>query len=103
MEIAKTSFVKTRAFSVKPNAGTVLITPTVWNTTGDLSKRWLTQAGSSTQSITYKIGDLTPGARYAVTKNGAGGNFNANATGTITFTDNSVTTGITEFVVSLNP
>ena len=103
VEIAKTSFVKTRAFSVKPNAGTVLITPTVWNTTGDLSKRWLTQAGSSTQSITYKIGDLTPGARYAVTKNGAGGNFNANATGTITFTDNSVTTGITEFVVSLNP
>ncbi len=98
-EIAKTSFVRTRNMTATPNAGIALITPTIWNTTGDLSKRWLTQAGSTTGSILYRVGDLVPGVRYAVLKNGAGSSYTADANGTITFTDNAVTTGVTEFMV----
>jgi mannuronan 5-epimerase len=104
VEIAKTSFVKTRPFKVRPAVGTVLVTPTVWNTSGDFSKRWLTQAGSASagHNITYTVGDLTPGARYSVTKStGTSDDFTADSSGTITFTDVSAN-GITEFVVSLN-
>jgi parallel beta-helix repeat protein len=99
VEIAKTSFVRTRNMQVTPNAGIALVTPTIWNTTGDMSKRWLTQAGSSTTTIIYKIGDLTPGVRYAALKGGFGNSYIADATGTITFTDNNVSTGVTEFMV----
>lgn len=101
VEIAKTSFVRTRNLRATPDAGIALITPTIWNTTGDLSKRWLIQAGSSTHNITYRVGDLTPGARYRVLKNGTGNSYTADVTGTITFLDSSVTTGVTEFVVTL--
>jgi hypothetical protein len=86
---------------VLPDAGTALITITVWNTTGDLSKRWLTQAGSSTRSITYRVGDLAPGVRYRVLKNGSASSYVADGSGTLTFQDNSVTTGVIEFVVTL--
>ena len=102
VDIAKTSYVRTRAFRVRPNAGSVLVTPTVWNVNGDFSKRWLVQAGSGTASITYTVGDLEPGRPYTVTKNGAGSSFTADATGTITFHDTGVTTGLTEFVIALN-
>ena len=102
VEIAKTSFVLTRNLQATPNAGIALITPTIWNTTGDMSKRWLTQAGSATTSILYKIGDLTPGIRYAALKDGVGNNYTADATGTITFTDNNVATGVTEYMVIQN-
>ena len=98
-EIAKTSFVRTRPLQATPDTGTALVTPTVWNTTGDFSKRWLTQAGSATHTILYKVGDLTPGVRYRVFKNGLSTNYTADGTGTITFTDNAVTTGVTEYVV----
>jgi parallel beta-helix repeat protein len=103
-EIAKTSFVRTRNMRVTPDAGIALVTPTIWNTTGDLSKRWLTQSGSSTHSILYKIGDLTPGLRYQVfnVRTGASSNYTADATGTITFTDSNAVTGVTEFVVTQN-
>jgi hypothetical protein len=102
VDIAKTSFVRTRNFKVRPNAGSVLVTPTVWNVNGDFSKRWLIQAGSGTASIQYTVGDLEPGRPYTVTKNGAGSNFTADGTGTITFTDTGVSTGLTEFVIALN-
>jgi poly(beta-D-mannuronate) C5 epimerase len=102
VDIAKTSFVRTRAFRVRPNAGSVLVTPTVWNTTGDFSKRWLVQAGSGTSSIQYTVGDLEPGRPYTVSKNGQGDDYIADATGTISFTDTGVTTGVTEYVIALN-
>ena len=102
-EIAKTSFVRTRPFQATPDTGTALVTPTVWNTTGDFSKRWLTQVGSQTHSMAYKVGDLTPGVRYRLNITRAGAtvtaNYTADSTGTITFTDSAVTTGVTEYVV----
>lgn len=101
IEISKTSFVETRSLQATPDAGIALVSITVWNTTGDLSKRWLTQAGSSTHTMTYKVGDLSPGVRYRVSKNGNSSNYTADGNGTITFQDIAVTTGVTEFVVSL--
>ena len=100
LEIGKTSFVKTRRLQVTPDADVGLITITVWNTTGDLSKRWLTYAGSSTHTITYRVGDLAPSQQYRVLKNGSSTQYTADATGTITFQDTGVATGVTEFVVS---
>jgi hypothetical protein len=107
VEIAKTSFVRTRNLQAIPNAGIALITPTIWNITGDFSKRWLTQAGSSTDSIIYKVGDLTPGVRYQVLKRSPNtetiistSSYTADSNGTIIFTDSTVGTGATEFVVT---
>ena len=98
-EIGKTSYVQTRSLQVTPDADIALVTMIIWNTTGDLSKRWLTQAGSSTHRITYNVGDLAPGVVYRVFKNGIQSTYTADGTGNITFQDNSVTTGVTEFVV----
>jgi hypothetical protein len=101
-DIAKTSFVQTRNMQATPNAGSALITITIWNTTGDFSKRWLSQSGFPTTSIVYKVGDLEPGKRYLVSKNNVALNsYIADGTGVINFTD-SVTTGVTEYVVQFN-
>lgn len=102
-DIAKTSYVQTRNMQATPNAGSALITITIWNINGDFSKRWLAQAGSATTSIVYKVGDLEPGRRYLVSKNNVPlNNYIADGTGVINFTDNSVTTGVTEYVVHFN-
>jgi parallel beta-helix repeat protein len=101
IDINKTSFVQTRNFQALTDNGVALITVSIWNTTGDLSKRWLTQASSATRRITYKIGDLTPGSRYRVLKDGISNSYTADAAGSINFIDDTVSTGVTEFVVSL--
>ncbi len=101
VDIAKTSYVQTRSLRAATDAGVALITITIWNTTGDLSKRWLTQASSSTHTITYKVGDLTPSVRYRVLKDGVSNSYTADAAGTITFQDTAVSTGVTEFMVML--
>jgi parallel beta-helix repeat protein len=101
VEISKTSLVRTRNFQAVADGDGALITVSIWNTTGDLSKRWFTQASSSTHNITYKIGDLTPGVRYRVLKDNVSRSYTADAAGTITFVDTEVSTGVTEFVVSL--
>lgn len=100
-EIAKTSYVQTRKLQVTPDAGQALITITIWNTTGDLSKRWLTQASSETRSVQYRVGDLVPGTIYRVLKDGSATLHTADANGVITFVDNATTTGVTEFMVTL--
>ncbi|HMJ89668.1 MAG TPA: right-handed parallel beta-helix repeat-containing protein [Candidatus Acidoferrum sp.] len=101
IDIAKTSFIQMRNFQVIPDVEDALVTVTIWNTTGDLSKRWFTQASSSTTRITYRVGDLTPGVRYRVLKDAVATSYTADAAGTITFQDNDVSTGVTEFMVLL--
>jgi parallel beta-helix repeat protein len=98
-EIAKTSTIFTRNLQVVPDAGVALVTVSVWNTTGDLSKRWLVQAGSATRAISYKVGDLAPGATYFVLKNGVASKVTSDSSGMISFQDRAVTTGQAEFVV----
>ena len=98
-DIGKTSTVSRRNLSVVPNAGLALVAITIWNTTGDLSKRWTVQAGSSTQKISYRVGDLAPNTVYRVLKNGVAATYTSDASGFISFQDTAVATGSAEYVV----
>ena len=82
--------------------GVALITVSIWNLSGDLTKRWLVQSGSSTRRITYRVGDLAPGVSYDAFKNGVPNSVTADSSGTITFQDSAVTTGLVEFIVRLH-
>lgn len=99
-QIGKTSIVMTRNFSALPNAGVGLVNISIWNMTGDLSKRWTTQADSSTRSISYKVGDLAPNTPYTVLKNRVGSRYTSDSNGVITFSDQAVTTGPVEFIIN---
>ncbi|MFM1769797.1 MAG: hypothetical protein RJA22_2326 [Verrucomicrobiota bacterium] len=98
-DIIKTSFVNTRNLQATPDAGIALINITVWNTSGDLSKRWLVQAGSSTRRITYRVGDLVPNSPYEILKDGVSSKGDSDSNGFMTFTDSAVRTGVVEFVI----
>lgn len=100
-EIVKSSFVQLRNLQVTPDAGNARVTIMAWNVPGALSKRWLTQASSTTHRVTYKIGDLTPGTRYRVFKNGVSSNYTADSNGTITFQDINVTPAVADFEVKI--
>ncbi len=99
-EIGKTSTVWTRNFQAVPDAGLALIALSIWNTSGDLSKRWLVQAGSTTHTISYNVGDLAPNKTYNVLKNGVAGQVTSDDAGRISFQDKTVAVGLTEYVVS---
>lgn len=98
-DIIKTSFVYTRNLQATPDAGIALINVTVWNTSGDLSKRWLVQAGSATRRITYRVGDLIPNTAYEILKDGVASKGDSDSNGFLTFTDSSVRTGVVEFII----
>ena len=84
-----------------PDVGVALVTVSIWNISGDLTKRWLVQAGSSTRRITYRVGDMTPNAKYNILKNGVSSSGTADAAGVVTFQDTAVTTGLVEYIVRL--
>jgi hypothetical protein len=99
-EIVKNSTVSTRSLYAVPDAGVALVTISIWNTSGDLGKRWFVQAGSSTRAISYKVGDLAPNRTYQVLKNGELDRLiTSNELGTIAFQDTAVTTGVVEYMV----
>lgn len=100
-EINRTAQVTTRNLQATPDAGVALVTVAIWNLSGDLTKRFLVQAGSSTRRITFRVGDLAPGLDYEILKNGVPSSETADATGTLTFQDTAVTTGTTEYIVRL--
>ncbi len=100
-QIGAASYVQLRNLSVKPNAGTVAVTIMVWNIAGSLNKRWLAQASPTTRSITYKIGDLTPNIEYVLLRNGIELEYTSDASGTITFTENTVTTAVVDYHLAL--
>ena len=100
-QIGKASSVQLRNLTVKPDAGTVAVTVMVWNLAGNLNKRWLAQASSSTRRITYRIGDLTPNTEYVLLRNGIELEHESDNTGTISFTETSVTTGVVDYHLAL--
>jgi parallel beta-helix repeat protein len=100
-EINKISVVSTRNLQALPDAGVALVAVSTWNLSGDLTKRFLVQAGSSTRKITFKVGDLTPGLKYTIFKNGVSSTATADNTGVLTYLDSTVTTGLTEYIVTL--
>lgn len=58
--------VRRRSFTAKTASGTAKVNPTTWNTSGDRSKAWNVQASSGSTAITYRVGNLAPGAVYGV-------------------------------------
>jgi parallel beta-helix repeat protein len=99
VDVGKTSFVQTRNLQATPDTGTVLIAITAWNIPGSLNKSWLTKAAATTRRITYSIGDLTPGAKYVISRNGVPllTKYTADAGGRITLPDTAVTTALTQY------
>lgn len=60
------STVRTRDLQAVPASGTVRVLPTTWNTGGDRSKAWKVRSSSSSTSVSFRVGDLAPGASYDV-------------------------------------
>ena len=98
-QIGKTSTVFQRNLQVLPNAGIALVAISIWNTSGDLGKRWTVQAGSATRSISYRVGDLIPNTTYNLLKNGVVTRVTTDSSGFVTFQDLAVQTGSVEYVI----
>lgn len=100
-QIDKSSYVQTRNLQVTPNSGTVAVTITVWNVAGTLPKRWLTRSSSSSQQMTFRVGDLTPNAEYRVLRNNLefGEEYTADASGYLNFTVSAGTTAVVDWQV----
>ena len=103
-ELVRPTSVSTVNLSAIPDAGVALMTIVIWNTTGDLSKTWQVQAGSSTHVITYRIGDLDPNRSYAIIKKSASSGpsgvvsrITSDDRGYLTYKDTSIGTGLTEY------
>ena len=101
-QIGKASTVFTRDFQAVPDAGVAMVAIHAWNKSADLSKRWLLEAGSATQTISFKVGDLAPNVAYNVFKNGVPTKFTSDATGAIRWQDRAITTGLLEYIVRPN-
>ena len=98
-DIGKTSTVSQRNLKAVPNAGVILVAISIWNNSGDLGKRWTVQAGSSTHSISYRVGDLVPNTVYNLLKNGVATRVTTDSTGFFSFQDPAVATGTVEYIV----
>ena len=98
-EIGKTSTISKRHLKVVPNAGIILVAVSIWNNSGDLSKRWTVQSGSSTHSISYRVGDLVPNTSYNMLKNGVHSIVTTDSNGFISFQDPAVTSGSVEYII----
>ena len=99
-DFLRSGTVFTRNLLVVPDAGVALVSITIWNTTGDLSKRWLVQAGSTTHILTYRVGDLAPNRTYTLQRNGVATRITSDDSGWITYQDKAVTTGLFEYILT---
>ena len=74
-------------FNAIPSSENIQIKPTIWNITGDYSKKWTAQNSiASPISVSYSIGDFAPDTLYNITVNGSIlGTFTSDASGEINF------------------
>ena len=74
-------------FSVTPATESLVITPIVWNTSGDFSQKWTAKSDiSNTITATHIVGDLAPGVSYDIFVDGTFWNsFIAGDSGEIVF------------------
>ncbi len=98
-QISKTSTVVTRNFQAVPDAGVALLGINIWNMSGDLSKGWVVQAGSSTHSISYTVGDLAPSTSYTLLRNGVSSSVKSNSAGVVSYKDSAVQPGMIEYYI----
>lgn len=80
----------TRGFAAAVTSGGATVSPETWQPT---TRTWRTQAPTATQSVAYVMGELAPGGRYEVARDGVFlGLFTADAAGIVRFSDASRTT-----------
>ncbi|MGH8518120.1 MAG: right-handed parallel beta-helix repeat-containing protein, partial [Panacagrimonas sp.] len=78
--------VYTRNMRAVPSLGRVEVKVGQWQTSGARAKAWNARVTSASASVSYSVGDLLPGARYAVAAAGSAiGSFVADAQGRIAF------------------
>lgn len=100
VQIGTSSTVVTRKLKVSLSGSGAFVNPTVWNTSGDLSKLWTVQSASATQAISYQAGDLAPNRVYTVLKAGQLlTSISSDSAGWISFTDVAGTTGSVDYAI----
>lgn len=62
--------ITTRHLGAMTSTGTATLDSSGWSTTATASRSFVVKASSTTQALTYSVGDLTPGVAYVVKKNG---------------------------------
>lgn len=73
-------------FKTIPTSNQVVVTPQVWETSGDFYKKWTEFSNNFATLANHLIGDLKPNTSYDVIKNGAVWNsFTSDDSGNITF------------------
>ena len=88
-----TALVVTRPLWAAVGSGSTLLTPVAWETAGDVRRKWITEADSAQQEISYTVGELSPNAGYGIWKAGALlASVTADAAGTLHFADVAGTT-----------
>ena len=101
----------TRDFLTVPDAGAILVDPTLWETSGALRKQWTVQptdgpspqAVSITATVHYKVGNLSPNSSYMVLKNGQRlTSVNSDSTGHVSFSDAPGTSSAVQYEVAVN-
>jgi parallel beta-helix repeat protein len=103
-DVGSASLVVTRPLLVTPDNGRAFVDPTIWNLSGDLSKRWILQPESGAQSLDYAVGDLAPNTVYNILR---AGNLltqlRSDSSGVIRFTDVPGTTSLVQYDVQPGP
>ncbi len=62
--------VTTRQLGATPDVGSATVDSAGWNSTPTAAKSLVVRAGSPTQMLAFRFGNLTPGGSYVVKKNG---------------------------------
>ncbi len=76
--------------------GNLRVTPSSWSTSTSGSKAWTARSGSGSVAAQFQVGQLAPGASYAVRRNGSAFTTRtANSAGVISFSDAVGTSTVT--------
>ncbi len=103
-DVGSASLVVTRPLLITPDRGSAFVDPTIWNLSANLSKRWILQPGSATQSLEYVVGDLAPNTAYNVLRAGILlTQVLSDSSGVISFTDAPGTTSLVQYDVQPAP
>lgn len=95
-----TTRVYTRKLYATPASGSVQVNPTSWKVGADTSKTFKARFASTSQQVTFRVGDLAPGTTYRVLQGSVQkGTFVADATGHIAFTLAAGTTSTVTYYV----
>jgi hypothetical protein len=93
--------ISARDIGAVPSSGSATIDATGWNSTPTATKSFVVRAANTTQSLTFTLGDLTPGGSYVVKKNNVVlATITAGSSGYASLTDIVGTTAATTYTLT---